>query len=91
MAGMVSRNKEWFANGTGRMMECLGLTGWEAVERCLKRFLWTERMRDRNCVAFWHEVKRQLGRSSDDDIQQINNARTPDVDTSPLWLLTDFC
>jgi len=91
IAGMISRNKEWFANGTGRMMGCLGLTGWEAVEGCLKRFLWTERMRDRNCIALWHEVERQLGCSPDDEIQQMVIPQTQDMDASPLWFLTDFC
>lgn len=60
VGGMISNEKTYFANGIGRMMQCLGLQSWREVETCLDRHLWPKRMRDRNCTALWHEVQIHL-------------------------------
>ncbi len=59
IGGMLSTlaETEWFAGRVAKAMVTLGFEDWLEVEQCLTRCLWTEKMRNRYCLAFWEEVK----------------------------------
>jgi hypothetical protein len=59
IGGMLSTSAEteWFADRVAKAMTILGFEDWPEVEQCLTRCLWTEKMQNRYCLAFWKEVK----------------------------------
>ncbi|KAE9381919.1 hypothetical protein N431DRAFT_425487 [Stipitochalara longipes BDJ] len=59
IGGMLSipTETEWFASRVAKAMASLNIEDWAEVERCLMRCLWTEKMQNKYCLAFWEEVE----------------------------------
>jgi hypothetical protein len=51
---------EWFYTLGREIKLTLGVEDWSQVEICLTRCLWTEKMQNRYCLAFWDEETLEL-------------------------------
>jgi Fungal specific transcription factor domain len=58
IGGMIltSEDTAWFARRVARAMANLGFENWDAVEQCMARCLWAEKMHNKYCLAFWEGV-----------------------------------
>jgi hypothetical protein len=67
---MGGEERGFFVERIVRLVELLGLKGWDEVEGILRGYLWTERVGGWICLVLWDEVEMARHRPTEMDVRQ---------------------